>query len=53
MSARAFREHGIVFQSMDRVKKYDGLLLLNEHSHLYFALHDFGEQIISFKLKKF
>ena len=25
MSARAFREHGIVFQSEDQVKRYDGL----------------------------
>ena len=31
---------------------YDGGLLLNEHGDLYFLLHNFGVQIISFKLKK-
>ena len=31
VSARAFREHGIISQSMDQVKRYDGLQLLNEH----------------------
>ena len=29
ISARAFQEHGIFFQSMDQVKKHDGLQLLN------------------------
>ena len=31
VSPRAFREHGIISQSMDQVKRYDGLQLLNEH----------------------
>ena len=34
MSARIFREHAIVFQSMDQVERYDTLKLLNEHSVL-------------------
>ena len=37
---------------MDRVKKYDGLQLLNEHGDLYFLLHKFGVQIIPCKLEK-
>ena len=51
ISARAFRENSIVFQSMDQVKRCDGLMLLKEHSELYFLLHDFGVQIIPFKLE--
>ena len=37
---------------MDRVKRYDGLQLLNEHGDLYFLLHKFGVQIIPCKLEK-
>ena len=47
MSTNAFGEHGIVFQSMDQVKRYDSLSLLNEHNDLYFYL-----QFIPFKLGK-
>ena len=35
---------------MDEVNRYDGLLLVNEHGNLYFLLHNFGGQIIPFKL---
>ena len=34
ISARAFREHGIVFQSMEEVKRDGGLVLLNNHGDL-------------------
>ena len=51
ISARTFRENSIVFQSMDQVKRCDGLMLLKEHSELYFLLHGFGVQIIPFKLE--
>ena len=51
ISARAFREHGIVFHSIDQVKRYDSLSLLNEHGDLYFW-HNFGIQFISNKLGK-
>ena len=37
---------------MDRVKRYDGLQLLNEHVDLHFLLHKFGVQIIPCKLEK-
>ena len=37
---------------MDEVNRYDGLLLLNEHGNLYFLLHNFGGQIIPFKLEE-
>ena len=37
---------------MDRVKRYDGLQLLNEHVDLYLLLHKFGVQIIPCKLEK-
>ena len=52
MSARASREHGIVFQYMDPAKRYDGLWLVNEQVDLRFLLHNFGVQIIPFKLEK-
>ena len=52
MSARAFREDGIDFQSMDQVKWYNGLSPVNKQGDLYFLLHNFGEQIVSFKLEK-
>ena len=52
MSTNAFGEHGIVFQSMDQVKRYDSLSLLNEHSDLYFYLHNLSVQYIPFKLGK-
>ena len=42
ISARTFREHVIVFQSMSEVKKDDGLKLLNEYGDLHFLLHNFG-----------
>lgn len=42
MSAHAFREHGIAFQPIDEVNKYDGLSLLNEQGDLYFLLTNFG-----------
>ena len=32
--------------------KLNARFLLNEHGDLYFLLHDFGVQIILFKLKK-
>lgn len=44
--------HGIVFQSMDEVNRYDGLLLVNEYGNLHFLLHNFEGQIIPFKLEK-
>ena len=44
--------HGIVFQSMDEVNRFDGLLLVNEYGNLYFLLHNFEGQIIPFKLEK-
>ena len=37
---------------MDEVNRYDGLLLVNEHGNLYFLLHNFGGQIIPFKLEE-
>ena len=37
ISARAFREDGIVFQSIDEVNRYEVLLLLNKHGDLYFC----------------
>ena len=52
MSARAFREYGIYFQSIDQVKWYNGLSPVNKQGDLYFLLHNFGEQIVSFKLEK-
>ena len=52
MSAHAFREYGIDFQSMDQVKWYNGLSPVNKQGDLYFLLHNFGEQIVSFKLEK-
>ena len=52
MSTNAFGEHGIVFQSMDQVKRYDSLSLLNEHSDPYFYLHNLSVQFIPFKLGK-
>ena len=52
MSARAPREHGIVFQYMDQAKRYDGLWLVNEQVDLRFSLHNFSVQIIPFKLEK-
>ena len=36
MSMGAVQEHSIVFQSMDQVKKYNGLWLLNKHGDLNF-----------------
>ena len=33
---RVFRERSVVFQSMDKVKRYDDLSLFNEHGDLYF-----------------
>ena len=36
ISARVFRERGIAFQSMDQVKRWDGLSLWNEHDDHYF-----------------
>ena len=36
ISARAFRERGVAFQSMDQVKRCDGLSLWNEHDDHYF-----------------
>ena len=39
ISTRAFREHGIVFQSIDEVKRNVGLHLLNERGDLYFSFH--------------
>ena len=32
------REHSIVFQSMDWVKRYDGLYFLKEHSDLFYCI---------------
>ena len=52
MSARAFREHGIVFQSTDQVKRYDGLRLLNEEGDLYFYCIILMKKIIPFKSGK-
>ena len=41
-----------VFRStITEIDKYDGVLLLNEHSDLYFLLHNFVAQIIPFKSK--
>ena len=37
ISARAFREDGIVFQSIDEVNRYEVLLLLNKRGDLYFC----------------
>ena len=37
---------------MDEVNRYDGLLLVNEHGNLYLLLHNFGGQIIPFKLEE-
>ena len=37
ISACAFREDGIVFQSIDEVNRYEVLLLLNKHGDLYFC----------------
>ena len=37
ISARAFREDGIVFQSIDEVNRYEVLSLLNKHGDLYFC----------------
>lgn len=34
MSARSFSERGVTFQSMDQVKRYNGLKLFNERSNL-------------------
>ena len=34
-SANAFPEHRIVFQSMDELNRYNYLLFLREHGHLY------------------
>ena len=53
ISARAFREHGIVFHKIDQVKRYDCLWLMNEHGDLYFLFHNFGVQIVPFKLDKY
>lgn len=39
---RTFRDHGIVFQSMN------GVVVLNEHGGLYFLSHEFGVHIIPF-----
>ena len=36
ISARAFRERGVAFQSMDQVKRSDGLSLWNEYDDHYF-----------------
>ena len=35
MSMGTVREHGIVFQSMDQVKRYNGLWLLKKYGDLY------------------
>ena len=51
ISACAFRQHGIVFQSIDEVMRYHGLKLLNKRGIL--LLHNFGMQISPFKLEKF
>ena len=48
----AHSETWYCFQSMDEVNRYDGLLLVNEHGNLYFLLHNFGGQIIPFKLEE-
>ena len=37
---------------MDQAKRYDGLWLVNEQVDLRFSLHNFGVQIIPFKLEK-
>lgn len=37
---------------MDQVKRYDSLSLLNEYVDLYFSLHNFGVQIVPFKLEQ-
>ena len=34
-----------------KIDRYDGDLLLNEHGDLYFVLHNFGVQIMPFKIK--
>ena len=39
ISTRAFREHCIVFQSVDEVKRNVGLHLLNKRGDLYFSFH--------------
>lgn len=44
-------KHGIVFQSMDEVNRYPGLLFLNEYGDLYFLWHKFGVKIIPFRFK--
>lgn len=51
ISACAFRQHGIVFQSIDEVMRYHGLKLLKKRGIL--LLHNFGIQISPFKLEKF
>ena len=52
MSGRAFREHSIIFPSMGKENRHDGVLLLNEHGGLCVLLMDFGIQIIPLNQKK-
>ena len=52
MSTHTFQEHGIVFQSVDQVKRYDQFFSsMSKHGDLYFLLHKFHVPFIPFKLR--
>ena len=44
-SANAFPEHSIVFQSMGEVNRYNCLLFLKEHGHLYVCGQIYFQQL--------
>ena len=46
MNVRAFWEHGIVFQSTDQIKGYDGLKLLNDYGDQSFFIAFFETDIV-------
>ena len=51
-AARTAGAGSVCTATIIEINSYDGVLLLNEHSDLYFLFHNFGVQIIPFKTRK-
>ena len=52
MSTCTLLKHSTVFQSVEQVKRCNGLKLLNVLGDLYFFLHNFGVKFIPIKFGK-
>ena len=52
MSTCTLPKHGTIFQSVDQVKRCNGLKLLNENGDIYFFWQNFGAQFIPIKFGK-